>query len=440
MQSGVRRPTQSPVGSVRWIAAALLALILLLGTTGHALAQVPASDLDAVFPDPQQVLKDFPKQPERTAALILLRDELFTQNGHHNTPRIAAYNRAFEQVQAEQKREGVTLDWGGMTKAQRRIAYSYSGDPKAKPFRRKVFKMYLSGVPNSQSAEDVAIAADDASARYFAMGLALLVVVFVTPWVVVRFRYPKVPAPDAPADPVANPPVLPEGLREVRLPRLAYRVVWRCGVVFDIRTWNEVDVQVSTSGGRVSTYGQNVSVEPVTVHTRTTNTRKDEVWVRDLEGNDHCWIFANGVFPVALGQSVSLLVAEDGGAALLGFNHNNARLTTFDAELDAQHRLASVLPWAAATLVGAGPILALPILVRSLRPGGGFDLTGSLIVLAVAAVVGWVAAVIPRLIYGSRRNGVFRRRYLPAFRSLFEKATPDVRAAFEGGMATISEG
>jgi hypothetical protein len=447
--------------SVVWRAAILAAGLAVVALAPLAATAAPAKPddrtraIEARFPDPQRLLADFPDQPERTAALIVMRDELYASNGKWAGGKVAAYNRAFMEVRAEQTRSGVALDNGGMTHDQRRLIYPGSGDPRVKPFRRMLFSKYLPGQPNSQATEDQAIRDEDqrtfAELRALAAGLAIILAVMIVPWIYVRMRYPRTGPPAVEAAPSGDPLTLPAGLAEVRLPRLSYTVEWIGGFVFDTKTWNKVEVDVTTSGGGVSV-NPNVpansphlaTVQPTTVETKIRNIRQDQIWVRDLNGDHLTWTFTGGAFAVAPGQIVSILTLAgkgDKGPTLLAYNHDTKQLETFrNRPLDAVHRVPGLPPWATATLFGTVGSLALRgtlgMTMRALA--GGYS--GLIAGLVPAIIVGGLGTLSVKAYYGLRRSSAYQRIYLPAYRRLFERATPELRAAFAGGMATVADG
>jgi hypothetical protein len=318
-----------------------------------------------------------------------------------------------------------------------------------------LFAKYLPGQPNSQATEDQAIRDDDrqtfAELSALVVGLAVILAVMAVPWIYVRMRYPRTKPPAVEIAPSGDPLTLPAGLAEVRLPRLSYAVEWIGGFVFDVKTWNEVEVETTTTGGEVSVNHNvpahsphQVTVRPTTVETKTRNIRKDQIWVRDLSGRDLTWTFTGGVFAVARGQIVSILTLAgegDKGPTLLAYNHSTDQLESFgNRPLDAVHRVPGLFPWAMAALLGTVGSLALRgVLGMGMRALAG-GLSGLLAGLVPAIIVGGLGTLSVKAYYGLRRSNAYRRVYLPAYRRLFERATPELRAAFAGGMATVSNG
>lgn len=449
----IRRFSRSPAWTIAILAAVLGGVALAPAAAAMSDSQTRA--IEAHFPDPQQILADFPDQPQRTAALIVMRNELYITNGKWADGKVAGYNRALKEVRAEQTRAGIVLDNGGLTHDQRVLTHAGSGDPRVKPFRRMLFAKYLPGQPNSQAREDKAIGDQDqqvfAELRVLGVALAVILLVMIVPWIYVRMRYPRTGPPAVEAAPSGDPLTLPAWLAEVRLPRLSYAVEWISGCVFDIKAWNNVEMEVTASGGGVSVNPNvpahsphQVNVRPITIRTKTTNTREDQIWVRDLDGGQRTWTFIGGGFAVGPGQIVSILTLAgqgDDGPTLLAYNHDTRQLETFgNRPLDAVHRVPGLPPWIAATLVGTVGSLALGgavgIGMRAMTGG----LSGLLAGLVPAVIFGGIGTLLVKAYYGIRRSSAYKRVYLPAYRSLFERATPDLRAAFAGGMARVAEG
>jgi hypothetical protein len=59
--------------------------------------------------------------------------------------------------------------------------------------------------------------------------------------------------------------------------------------------------------------------------------------------------------------------------------------------------------------------------------------------LALAAVLSLIYVGIIKLIYSARRNGTFKKKYLPAYRQFFEQSTSELLKRFATANLTKSQ-
>ena len=426
------------------------------------------SALDTNFPGPQQVLQAYPNEPERVAALVIMRDVIWASDPRLPAPidltkgaisaarqllgsasdawrsqQGDAYNRAIKQVQADENQSD-------LTKAQRILIYrggtGSDRDDHAHDFHEQLFQKFLPTLAAQMRIEDAIIG--DLSARAWGLiGICML----ITPWLIIFFFGGKTSEIIPHAADASDPLALPESLGVVRLPRLEYPVKVESGLVLDDATWSEMHLHSSTSGGGVSVssgpslvspgYLQtNVRVNPVRTEVSSTNVRKNQIWMLTPDGRELPWTFTDSTFLTRRTQVVSILTRPGNGdnpPALLAYNHSTQKLNTLGYKaLSNLHSMRLVGTWFATVAVGiAGGYVQGQIAYHA--SGGRTNRFLDTLVVGVAAVVlSFIYLLIIGLIYSGRRNRAFRRKYLPAYRQFFEQLTPQLMKHFTSASPT----
>jgi hypothetical protein len=403
--------------------------------------QEPASASTAAgenYPIPQAVLDAYPNEPERMAALVIMRDVIWAidprlpapddlSEGARNAARQLfgsashawrqqqgdAYNRAIKQVQA-----GEGLD--GFTKAQTILIYhggtGSGSDDHARDFHEQLFAKFLPPLLAGIKAEEGDIQAGGLRAVF---GLAGLVVVALSGLImlIVPWRYAgrgdqsrmgmAVGAADD-KDPLA----LPENLQVVKVPRLEYPILLEYGQVIDEKTWSETHIQVSTSGGGSRVVGNQIIQDPIRHHTSSTVVQKDRVWLCNLNNEQSVRTFSGGDFLTRQGQILSfLLLPLPGGnhRTLLAYNHATGRSKLFASTLSYAHKLKGLPLWGMMMGIAAiGGCLSRLLLLHAIAsPADIKNVNTAFIVwLALAAVLSLIYVGIIKLVYSEPSPGL----------------------------------
>ena len=425
------------------------------------------------YPSPQAVLNAYPNEPERVAALVILRDVIWASDPRLPAPddltegaRKAArqllgsasdawrrrqgdaYNQAIKQVQAK---EGLR----DLTKAQRILIYrggtGSDSDDHARDFHEQLFAKFLPPLLDGIKAEEGDIQADGTRAVFGLIGLVVVagtgLVMLIVPWWFAGRGDQSRMATAVGAAAAADPLALPEKLQVVKVPRLEYPVELEFGQVIDEKTWSETHINVSTSGGQVNvtsgpTLGASnhistsVHTTPVQVHTTSTVIQKDRVWFRNLNHEQSVQTFSGGDFLMRQGQVISFLrlpLPGDNQRTLLAYNHATGRSKIFDSTLDYAHKLKGLPLWGIMMGIAAlGGFVSRMILLHAIASRVDVKNVNVAFVvwLAAAAALSLIYVGIIKLVYSGRRNRVFNRQYLPACLQFFGQITPELNQHF----------
>ncbi len=415
----------------------LLACVWLSLAPGNRLHGADAASVASKFPEPEQVLADFSDDSERYAAFKILHDAL-NQALPGPVPavesgKVAAYSNAMLDVDFKRRQQASdAADYERYSARVRQLL----GDAG---FRDRVLVRYQvkhpagAAVANgsaSREPDELDVAMRRSRPYWVA---ALLVMIVLAPVFVLSFDRRRLKGGGS-AGAIKGVVTLPDALSTIRVLGRQYEVQLLTGLVVDKESHTEHQVQVTTtSGGPATVVGDQVFMPQPQVHTATTITRKDCLWVRDADGRESAWNFTNAALqarPSHVVSSVGRRLRDGSTEFLLASNLTTGQLDTF-VGLSNAHRARRLLAWLATTFAGA---LGILLAFRQLLAIGGASVelrpmlqpsnwTYPLIIAGfiAAILVGISAWLIRRL-----RNWSFRRGYLRAFRSFFEQN----RAAF----------
>lgn len=402
--------------------------------------------LEDEFPDVQQVMAAYPDETERLIAIIVMRDFLLGANGNWSRGKAAGYNKALEDIQAEETRRGVRLASDGLTADQRtlvrRATSSVFRDSDARAFLHKLYARFIPGEV-AQIEKEQATAKDVSNRPGFQLailviGLLTFVLVLVAPWYLAAKLNPEPttePAePSAPSSGEAMELGLPESLRRVRLKRLEYPVVLQTGLIIEEKTIVQEQVRHFTTGGHTSVVGNQVVSHPFQHHTTTTITTKDRIWLRTLENEEKVWTFRGVDMLARTGHIISILTTSGkrgGLTALLAYNHGTNKLEDFDFNtLRSTHRLSVWKLWLVSVAIGAiGGFVTGQLAVHASARADP-PMTVLLVTTVAAAILGGISSLVLKWLVQFRRNRAFRRHYLPAYREFLVRVTPALENFF----------
>lgn len=414
------------------------------------------------YPSPQEVMQAYPNEPERMAALVILRDVIWASDprlpapndvteGARNAARQLlgnasdawrqrqgdAYNQAIKQVQAS---EGQT----NFTRAQTILIYhggtGSDSDDQARTFHEQLFAKFLPPLLAGIKGEEADIQAGGLRAIFGLIGLSVLALtglaMLIVPWWFAgrgdSLRFGRM----ATAADANDPQILPEHLQMVKVPRLEYPVQMESAEVIDEKTWSETHVHVSTSGGGSRMVGNQIIHDPVSHHTSTTVVQKDRVWFRNLNNEQSVRTFSGGDFLTRQGQIISFLLLPLSGGdhrTLLAYNHATGSSKLYHGNLGFAHALKGLPLWGMMMgLAVAGGFGARMLLFHAINsPADARNVhTAFLVWLGLSAVLSLIYVGLIKLIYSGRRNRAFRRKYLPLYRQFFEQLTPQLLKRF----------
>lgn len=413
------------------------------------------------YPTPQQVLQAYPQPPESAAALVIMRDVVWASDAEQSAPnslpeyllpeirgvlggagadwraaRLAAYNAALKQVQAQEQAQGTQLDWGGLTREQRILIYQDKA--RSRKFHEELFQKFLPTLAATMTESHWSYGATLA-VGILILGLTLLGML-ILPWLLLpEENYASAPGGSGVENAAAV--TLPPELRVVELPRLRYAVALESGLVVDEKTWSETRLHVSTSGGQAYVSGgtayspATTHVTPTQVNVSSTVTQKDRIWMRTADGRELSWTFSDGDLITRRSQVISVLTPTGNSerlTALLAFNHTTQKLTTLGRRaLKARHSMPMRRPWLATTALGSVGGWLIAYLVNGRQIWSGSGVLVLIVLVIVAAVAAGIYAWIIESIYSARRNRRFNQKYEPAFRQWLEKITPELLRRFQ---------
>lgn len=408
------------------------------------------------YPDPQEVMKAYPNEPERAAALYLMRGILLGANDGWHQGKAAAYDAALNQIKTEQEQQGLKLTSEGLTRQQWvLVKHAYAGqheDADAWDFQLKLFEQFLPGEAAKMKGDQATVIATAKNDRNralfnlasFAVLLLMLLGMLIVPWLFAgrgdKSRFGMAAA----ATDGADPQTLPETLQMVKVPRLEYPVAMESGEVIDEKTWSETHIHVSTSGGGSRVVGNQVIHDPIQHHTSSTVVQKDRVWLRNLRNEQSVRTFSGGDFLTRQGQILSFLLLPLSGGdhrTLLAYNHTTGSSKLFSSTLGFAHKLKGLPLWG--MMMGTavlGAFLVRMLLLHTITSWVDIrNLNKALILwLTLAAMLSLIYVGVIKLIYSSRRNRAFNRDYLPAYRQFLEKLTPELTERFRVTNPTIT--
>ena len=410
----------------------LAACVWLVFVPGSRLHGADAARVAARFPEPEQVPADFSDPAEHYAAFKILHDAL-NQALPGPAPalesgKVAAYSNAMLDVDFKRRQQANDAADYERYSARVRQLLADAG------FRDRVLVRYqvkqlagAAGAAGSGSRGPDEL--DVAMRRSLPYWVAVLVVIVVlAPVFVLGFDRRRLTGGGS-ASAITSEVSLPDTLSNIRVLGRQYEVQLLTGLVVDKESHTEHQVQVTaTQGGPATVVGDQVFMPQPQIHTATTITRKDCLWVRGADGRESAWNFTNAAMQARAGHVVSSVgrrLRNGSTEFLLASNHTTGQMDTFDG-LSSAHRARRLLAWLATTFAGAlGVLLAFHQLLAS--GGASVDMramlqpsnwTYPLIAAGILAaiLVGISAWLIRRL-----RDRSFRRSYLRAFRSFFEQ-------------------
>jgi DMSO/TMAO reductase YedYZ heme-binding membrane subunit len=234
--------------------------------------------------------------------------------------------------------------------------------------------------------------------------------------------------------PVDQGAPLPEHLRVVSLPGVAYAVESVSGMVLEKETTVRTTVSTTTTAGEAYRVGDVVHVTPGATQTTVSDRRHDLFWLKNSAGRESSYTFTDAAFQARRGQIVSIVSRrrEKGDAEpLFAFNHATGQLELLPGNAEA-HKPRLLPAWFAATFAGSlafGAAVWVFVRIAPEREGGVSALLsnwmmGGFVALIPAFVV---LSIVHRRVAG-RRAAAFRDRYLPEFRAHFERSTPNLAA------------
>jgi hypothetical protein len=424
------------LNAIRQIWFSLLGLLALVGSGISPATRLEAAvnDVAARFPQPEQVLADFSDDAERYAAFKTLHGAL--QQALPGPPpavasgKVAAYYNALMDVDFQRRQSAASqADYERYTSRIRELL----GDPK---FRERVLARYqLGNSPNSREEDELDVALRRSVPYWIATLLALVVLAPVFVFALDRRRLRGA----AHASPAGAPVSLPETLRAIHVLGRRYEVELHSGRVMEKESSTEHHVSTTvTQSGPATVMGDQVFVPAPQIHTATTITRKDCLWVRAADGRESAWNFTNAALQARPGHVVSSVGRRrrDGSLEfLLACNHSTGQVDSFGG-LGNAHQARRLSAWGATTFVGAlGILLAMHHLLTS--GGQSVDARTMLMQpgnwpypLVIAGFVSSILVGLSALMLRRLRNATFKRRYLPAFRNFFEQSCPALMRQF----------
>lgn len=420
-----------------WVAAAMLAMPLAAGRGAEA-----GQGAAMRFPDPGEVRADFGDDAERYAALKTLFTFL-QQNPTVLPPPIAAAKGAAyynEMVDVEFKRQQQGVGPADNERFSVRVR-QLLGDAK---FRERVLAKYRTAAAANSSRPPAASSRDEekeleaAWARSLPYWIGTLVAMIIAAPVSVWFCDHRRGDGGRGGAAESSQLPLPEALRVITLFGRKYAVELHSGLVVDKETATEHRFSVTaTSSGPATVVGDQVFVPTPQLHTTTTITRKDCLWVRDGQGRESAWNLTNAALQARPGHVLSYVarrLREGSLEFLVVCNRTTGQVDTFDG-LSEAHRACRLLPWMATTLVGAGGLflagnrflagLDRAVDARAMALPGNWIYPLLLAGFVAGVSVGLSAWVLRRL-----RDAAFRRRLLPAYRKFFEETRAETLSRF----------
>lgn len=358
------------------------------------------------------------------------------------TPKVNAYNDTLKEVQDEERSQGITLDWGGLTVEQRHLIYGGGKDGEydstSHSFQYEVFSKFGLHAEAAQHRDPTAADFANIKSQLLATaGMAtMLVTMLVTPLVLIFLGSLRGAARTTVASSNELMTNLPQDLRIFRLPAMAYAILIETGRIIDLKIWSETNVKITSSGGGgyISGTAHNIwgHISAPQIQSKTTITRNDQVWVRTLDGKELEWTFRNGVFPVRVGQVVSVVsqhTGKDYYRAVLGFNHTTGKFIEVNPP---DHALRGFLLWLATAAAGCASLWIGASLIK--KASIDYSLWYFFIGIAVVALI-YIGIL--KLIYRVLRDwrfGTYRKK----LQRYLNEATPDIVRDYNAADGVVS--
>jgi hypothetical protein len=445
----------SPIRHVRRaLAGRALGTALLL--VAAAVAGAQEGGLVARYPDPTKVGADYADDAERYAALMVLSDDFRAKTKGARVPgayaKSEAYFRGFSAV---------TEKYMGMkTDAPERLAYAERADRLSRDaeFRRAVLERYQvadlepappapadpaqPALPESralwtrpQSADLTDEMFEAACLRALPFALAGLAAMTLASRVLVARSVASPSGTVRPLPPPPGVPSLPESLRVVRLPGVAYPVESSSGVVIDKETTVETTVSTTTTAGQAYAVGNQVHTTPGQTHTSVSSVQKDVIWVRTSDGREQPWTFVGGAFKARRGQILSVIdrpLPDGTSDRLFAYNHATGQFESFPGVGRANAPSGKAAWWTSWAIGTVGFGAAGGVLVRLAA-----EIKHTPVEWETAAIVGaFTSTVVSMLVVWwmkagvqGRRDARFAAEYPAAFRRFLEQSTPPLTSA-----------
>jgi hypothetical protein len=425
-------------------AVAFIAAIMLSATAA-------AADLGARFPDPRQVIGDYPDEVQRYVALEALEHEL-----NRDVPRPQsratyqknfAYGAAYNAIENEHMMKGMrSLDYRQWAQARDALLNDVG-------FRRSVLARYaVAGLPplgqstppddgGKPRAQGPAPLTDQQILRrafYRALPVTLpcFVLMFALPWLMINNSGIRQAPSSLKPNPDPKLPPLPEELRVIRLPAVHYPIDTASGVILDIKTTHiaRTTYYLATQTPTAGPYaGQPVP----TSHTEL--VRSDHLRVRTTHNGEAVWTLLGGGMEVFTGQTLSVVFRQRKDLnfdILLVYNHNTGALSAQIEQLTDAHRARGLFSQTVGFFAGVLPCTAL----AAMAVASGIEnlinvsmeffevmmVPGSICSLTIAFFwTRWLKYEVPR-----RRTRRLLAKYGPGFSRYFAQCTPALQALF----------
>lgn len=240
-------------------------------------------------------------------------------------------------------------------------------------------------------------------------------------------------------------PQLPAELRTVRVAGASYGLETFSGVVTSEKTIVKQDVSVTVTNAPVMGGTYHSGYWPWSTTTTVTSTVTHVIWLRYPDGGAGAWTLTGVDFHVAVGQVVSFVARPIKGgqhACVIAYNHAGGQFLRFS--LFSAHRLAGLLSWLAATVVGVLVLYwIMPQLVDLMIADAGAAIAEtefawllerrppmSMTIVpftVIAAVIALVPFLVSLAVFAPLRERLFRSRYQGAIRDFLKASTATLK-------------
>jgi len=353
-------------------------IVLALLTASAPLLHAQNRDASPRFPEPAQVVSDYPDPVQRAAAFTVLAEALAQAApkpiSQPDTARILKYNGASNALLAQE----MIINGQGSQDYQAFNA-RYNQLTNDASFLQSILDRYrLNGLPTYATPPPTV----EQEMKYdvpthLPQALPWILVAGILPmalaaWLVLRGSGIGRKILPVPASVVGGLPPLPKALQVVSLPGVRYAAYVLSGRVLDIQTSSHSSSHTTTTGGEIfqSSTGQ-VHTTPVQSWTTVINKRETLIWVRTPDNREAPWTLMNSNFQCRVGQIISILVrpVRDGGEILLAYNHTTGVLERNEAIRKSHEPRGNELGQWAANI--AGGFVAAKVLSYFLPMYGG---------------------------------------------------------------------
>ena len=404
--------------------------MVILGCIGILALAVPShgEPFAAQFPSVSQVTADYPDEAQRYVALNTLWDWMHAKAP--SDPTAQQLRKSYYDASTAIRQQYLVAGAGPGQEFDDHVHQTDTRD-----FERSVLDHYhvlniaASSMPSQGASGDVTdamIKGAFLAASPFILGG--LVVMYVLTYLMSR-NSSRGRLRIAPPSPTSDLPALPENLRIVKVPGLAYSVEALSGLVLD----KETTVRTTTTTTFVPSQVQPGSHQ---TYSDTSSIKTDMIWVRLADGREDSWAFTGSNFQVRPSHVISALAWQPANGSrpfLFAYNH----MTGQGVEVTPPpHGTSGCLGWILSFLVGTVAFAIAIGIIMSIDHG---DTTLDPVLLPVTYVImGAVGSLVASTLIVffvsgrivKKRNAVFTRSYLPGFRQFFEASTPAVKRHF----------